>query len=282
MRILIIILSLIAIQAKSQTYVNPPTCPHIVWDQTAGHGDAMMVGVVGILGHSDSSCLYLTANVNENQLRDSVAKYNTKVVSRSAGHSTYSTRLVEDLWYEYDCLFVTGHYSNNDLKYIEEWPHRGYPNDFNLGIRVTAGDSVTQNTRTSIGNAAEFCDSKNGGIPTTQSHAAATCGTRLFQLRSALPNESLWNIRNRAQKTADNYDGSVHNIYNGFGQIDVSSAINYTGTIDPDPYRLYDYRINLWDSIPSGFNAGTTGKVFVGNDSIVNGVFYQKGRLFVK
>ncbi len=100
---------------------------------------------------------------------------------------------------------------------------------------VTCGCGDTDND-TAYGNGLEFIGIDSDGNPSVDASSYANgyiCG-QLLKIKETL-NCSWWEARYRARMTGSN--SGIWDINNGYGFINVTDAINYTGEIIEDPYN---------------------------------------------
>jgi hypothetical protein len=96
-----------------------------------------------------------------------------------------------------------------------------------IPVIITSGAGDTQN-RTAYGNGLEFWD-----VADTSSESCCVVAGKIYKIQRSL-NCSWWEARYRARMTASN--NGVWDKFNGYGKINVNSAISYAGEIIPDPY----------------------------------------------
>ena len=116
----------------------------------------------------------------------------------------------------------------------------------NVRVNVPMQSSIcissgpTDRRTMAFGPALEFWEIINVGGFANNSDAVPVAAARLLQIKDAL-NCSWWEVRYRARITAirtaiTHPSGELWNEQNGFGRIDVTAAVAFSGTIPPDPF----------------------------------------------
>lgn len=96
-----------------------------------------------------------------------------------------------------------------------------------IPVIVTVGAGDTQN-RTAYGNGLEFWD-----VESHSSYSNGLIAGKLLKIKEERDCD-WWEARYCARMTASN--NGTWDKFNGYGKIDVTAAINYSGEIIPDPY----------------------------------------------
>lgn len=101
-----------------------------------------------------------------------------------------------------------------------------------IPVIVTVGAGDTQN-RTAYGLGLEFWDDDNGASGDISSYSNGLIAGKLLKVKETR-SCGWWEARYCARITASN--NGVWDKFNGYGKIDVSAAVAFSGEIIPDPY----------------------------------------------
>lgn len=207
-------------------YTAPVTGGNIILNDVVGsHATGMINGINLGFGSNISSRVVITPGSFSNALLACIDNNGMAVIKSTIGLQGF---IYSALNYYQDCgicSFVP--LGSND-------PIQIYLNPDEIPVIVTSGAGDTDND-TAFGNGLEFWDDDTDGNPAVDasSFSNGTVLGKLLKIKETLTC-TWWEARYRARQTASG--GGTWSINNGYGKIDVSAAIAWSGTVPADPY----------------------------------------------